>query len=157
MLNFRTLSLLLIVILLGCRNASNLVPEADINYLEKYHCWPYDVMVYTVDNIKVDSLFYTYPLQSYFGSNTKYQISTWIKYADFDSTVWSGMNKVLEQCDDNLELYNQIIKGEDIYFAGSYKYLKDKSGKEKRRYETILFLDVKANKLHSFKDINKVY
>ena len=157
MINIRILILLLIVTLIGCNNGSNFLPEADITYLEEYHCWPYDVTVYSVDNVKIDSLFYTYPLQSYFGSNPKYQVSTWIKYADFDSTIWSGMNKVLEQCDDNHELYKQVIKGEDVYYAGSYQYLKNKQGEEKRRYETILFLDVKENKLHLFKDINKVY
>lgn len=157
MINIRILSLLLIVTLLGCNRTSNLLPEADINYFEEYHCWPYDVTVYTIGNVKIDSLFYTYPLQRYFGSNPKYQVSTWTKYTDFDSTIWSGMNKVLEQCDDNHELYKLVIKEEDVYFAGSYQYLKDKQGEEKRRYETILFLNIKENKLHIFKDINKVY
>ena len=145
MKNFRILSILLIVTLLGCRNTSSLLPEADINYLEKYHCWPYEVTVYSIDNIKIDSLFYTYPLQSYFGSNPNYHVSTWAKYADFDSTNWSGMNKVLEQCDGNHELYKQVISGEDVYYAGAYQYLKNREGQEKRRYETILFLDVKEN------------
>lgn len=154
--NIKILSLVLLVALIGCKRSSNLLPKADINYLEEYHCWPYDVTVYSTENVRIDSLFYTYPLQSYFGSNPKYQVSTWAKYAEIDSTIWLGMNKVLEQC-DNKELYEQVINGEDIYYAGSYQYLKNKQGEERRRYESILFLNIEKNKLHLFKDINKVY
>lgn len=157
MIKFILLSLTLLVISFSCKRTSGLLPDADIDYNGKYHCWPYDVTVYSIDNIKIDSLFYAYPLQNYFGSNTKYKTSTWTKYADFDSTIWTGMNKVLEQCDDNHQLYKRIINGEDVYYAGSYHYLKNKQGEEKKRYETILFLDVKENELHLFRDINKVY
>lgn len=138
----------------GCNN-SNVLPGAKIGYLEKYHCWPYDVTVFSVKNIKIDSLFYTYPLKRYFGNNTKYNISTWKKYDDSDTLIWSGMNKVLEQCDDNIELYMHIMKGEEIYYSGSYQYMKNREGKQERSYKKILFLDLKSNKLHIFKDVNK--
>ena len=152
----------LVLGLSGCNN-SNVLPGAKIGYLEKYHCWPYDVTVYSVKNIKIDSLFYTYPLKRYFGNNTKYNISTWKKYDDSDwkkyddsdTLIWSGMNKVLEQCDDNIELYMHIMKGEEIYYSGSYQYMKNREGKKERSYDKILFLDLKSNKLHVFKDVNK--
>ena len=154
--------LFLVLGLSGCNN-SNVLPGAKIGYLEKYHCWPYDVTVYSVKNIKIDSLFYTYPLKRYFGNNTKYNISTWKKYDDSDwkkyddsdTLIWSGMNKVLEQCDDNIELYMHIMKGEEIYYSGSYQYMKNREGKKERSYDKILFLDLKSNKLHVFKDVNK--
>ena len=154
--------LFLVLGLSGCNNSS-VLPGAKIGYLEKYHCWPYDVTVYSVKNIKIDSLFYTYPLKRYFGNNTKYNISTWKKYDDSewkkyddsDTLIWSGMNKVLEQCDDNIELYMHIMKGEEIYYSGSYQYMKNREGKKERSYEKILFLDLKSNKLHVFKDVNK--
>ena len=154
--------LFLVLGLLGCNN-SNVLPGAKIGYLEKYHCWPYDVTVYSVKNIKIDSLFYTYPLKRYFGNNTKYNISTWKKYDDSDwkkyddsdTLIWSGMNKVLEQCDDNIELYRHIMKREEIYYSGSYHYMENREGKKERAYEKILFLDLKSNKLHVFKDVNK--
>lgn len=154
--------LFLVLGLSGCNN-SNVLPGAKIGYLEKYHCWPYDVTVYSVKNIKIDSLFYTYPLKRYFGNNTKYNISTWKKYDDSDwkkyddsdTLIWSGMNKVLEQCDNNIELYMHIMKGEEIYYSGSYQYMKNREGKQERSYEKILFLDLKSNKLHIFKDVNK--
>lgn len=164
--------LFLVLGLLGCNN-SNVLPGAKIGYLEKYHCWPYDVTVYSVKNIKIDSLFFTYPLIRYFGNNTKYNISTWKKYDDStwkkyddsdwkkyddsDTLIWSGMNKVLEQCDDNIELYMHIMKGEEIYYSGSYHYMENREGKKERSYEKILFLDLKSNKLHVFKDINKLW
>lgn len=150
---------------MGCYNSNSILPKAKINHLEKYHCWPYDVTVYSVKNIKIDSLFYTYPLKQYFGNNTKYNISTWKKYDDSDwkkyddsdTLIWSGMNKVLEQCDDNIELYMHIMKGEEIYYSGSYHYMENREGKKERSYEKILFLDLKSNKLHVFKDINKLW
>ena len=154
--------LFLVLGLSGCYD-SHVLPGAKIGYLEKYHCWPYDVTVYSVKNIKIDSLFYTYPLKRYFGNDTKYNISTWKKYDDLDwkkyddsdTLIWSGMNKVLEQCDDNIELYMHIMKGEEIYYSGSYQYMKNREGKKERSYEKILFLDLKTNKLHVFKDVNK--
>ena len=161
----RIILFLLIINLLGCYNSNSILPKAKINHLEKYHCWPYDVTVYSVKNIKIDSLFYTYPLKQYFGNNTKYNISTlkkyddsdWKKYDDSDTLIWSGMNKVLEQCDDNIELYMHIMKGEEIYYSGSYHYMENREGKKERSYEKILFLDLKSNKLHVFKDINKLW
>ena len=156
--------LFLVLGLSGCYD-SHVLPGAKIGYLEKYHCWPYDVTVYSVKNIKIDSLFYTYPLKRYFGNDTKYNISTWKKYDDSDwkkyddsdTLIWSGMNKVLEQCDDNIELYMHIMKGEEIYYSGSYHYMENREGKKERSYEKILFLDLKSNKLHVFKDINKLW
>ncbi len=161
----RIILFLLIINLLGCYNSNSILPKAKINHLEKYHCWPYDVTVYSVKNIKIDSLFFTYPLIRYFGNNTKYNISTWKKYDDSDwkkyddsdTLIWSGMNKVLEQCDDNIELYMHIMKGEEIYYSGSYHYMENREGKKERSYEKILFLDLKSNKLHVFKDINKLW
>ncbi len=158
MVSLRIFFILSIAILFGCNeDTSNILPKGDIKYLEKYHCWPYDVNVYSIDEVKIDSLFYSYPLRSYFEDNPKYKIATWTKYLEVDTTIWYGMDKTLEQCDENIELYNQILKGSDIFYSGSYQYFKNQQGKQRRRYERILFLDLSNNKLHIFKDINKVY
>jgi len=150
--------ILLMAILLGCNeNTSNILPEGDLKYLEKYHCWPYDVNVYSIDEVKIDSLFYSYPLRSYFGENPKYKITAWTKYDEIDTTAWHGMNKTLEECDDNIELHNQLLKGNDIYYTGIYQDFKVLKGEKRRKYEKILFLDLVNNRLHIFKDINKVY
>lgn len=158
MVSSRIFFILLIATLFGCsENTCYILPKGNLKYVEKYHCWPYDVNVYSVDEVVIDTLFYTYPLKSYFGDNSKYKISTWTKYSEIDTTVWYGMDKTLEECDDNIELYDQILKGSDIYYAGHYQYFKNKQGNQRRRYERILFLDLNNNKLHIFKDINKVY
>jgi hypothetical protein len=150
--------MLLVAILFGCtENTSNILPNGELKYLEKYHCWPYDVEIYSVDEVKVDSLFYTYPLRSYFGEHPKYNMTKWAKYDEIDTTLWLGMNKTLEQCDGNIELHNQILNESEIYYTGIYQDFKVLEGKEKRKYEKILFLDLNNNKLHIFKDINKVY
>lgn len=50
--------MLLVAILFGCsENTPNILPDGELKYLEKYHCWPYDVDVYSVDGVEVDSLF----------------------------------------------------------------------------------------------------
>jgi len=148
---------LILIMCLGCQNVSNILPATDLKYLEEYHCWPYNVNVYSIDEVKIDSLFYIYPLKSYYGDNPKYKTVTWTKYSEVDTTVWYGMDMTLKQCDDNTELYNQILKGSDIYYAGSYQYFKNLQGEQRRRYEKILFLDFSNNKLHIFNDVNKVY
>ena len=153
----KTAIYLIILIFMGCQNGSNILPGTDFKYLEEYHCWPYNVNIYSINDIKIDSLFYTYPLKSYFGENPKYKITTWTKYDKIDTNVWHGMNKTLKQCDDNIELYNQLLKGTDIYYAGIYQDFKVLKGEKKRKYEKILFLDLVNNRLHVFKDINKVY
>ena len=158
MVNLKIIFILLMAILFGCNEKnSSILPKGDLNYLEKYHCWPYDVNVYSVNNVKIDSLFYAYPLKSFFGDNPKYEVTNWKKYSEIDTTIWYGMDKTLEQCDDNIELYNQRLKGGDIYYAGSYHYFKNQKGEQRRRYEKILFLDLVNKRLHIFKDINKVY
>ena len=149
---------MLLAILFSCNESStNVLPNVNLKYLEKYHCWPYDVNVYSVEGVMGDSLFHNYPLQSYFGNHSKYEISTWSKYSSFDKTLWSGMNKSLKECDGNIELYDQIIKGDEIYYSGSYHYNKNLKNIKKRRYEEILFFNLKNNKVHIFKNINKVY
>lgn len=148
-----------LLIVSGCNISSNkdIVPFEIHNKVSSYHCWPYDVDVYPVSNIKIDSLFYSYPLGSYFGKNPKYKMTTWTRYGEIDTTVWRGMQSTLEQCDDNIELHNQILKGNDVYYSGIYRNFKALKGAEIRRYEKILFLDLANNRLHIFQDINKVF
>lgn len=141
----------------SCNNTSGILPDMELQHSEKYHCWPYNVNVFTTSSVTVDSLFYTYPLKSYFGENPKYKIATWAKYEKIDTTEWDGMNKTLMECDENIELYNQVLKGGEIYFAGSYRYFLNQHGERRRQYEVILFLDLGNNKMHIFKDINKLY
>lgn len=151
--------ILLLFIVSGCGSFSNsdIAPFEIQDKVSSYHCWPYNVDVYSVSNIKIDSLFYTYPLKSYFGNNPKYKVANWSIYSDIDTTEWYGMDKELSECDDNTELYNQRLKGSPIYYAGSYRYNKNQQGDRRITFEKILFLDLANNRLHIFQDINKVY
>lgn len=135
------------------------LPGIELEYLYKYHCWPYEVTVYSFEGLKYDSLFYTYPRKSIFELITNYLISTWAKYQsnNIDTLEWYGMDKTLEHCDENIELYLNVLSENSIYYAGYYKYFKNKSGKKKRKYERIVFLDSNNKKLHIFNDINKVF
>ena len=148
----------LLIVISGCNvNTSGILPDSDLTHLEKYHCWPYNVEVYSFDELEIDSLFYSFPSRSYFGTDSKYEETTWSKYNDIDTTVWKGMDKTLKECDDNTTLYKQLLKGRDIYYAGKYSLMKIKSGEKRRRYEEVLFLDPTDKKVHVFKDVNKVY
>jgi hypothetical protein len=153
--------LFLFFIILGCGNPSgtdsDIVPFRILDKVGSYHCWPYDVNVYSIDDIKIDSLFYTYPSKSYFGENPKYNATTWVRYDQIDTALWYGMDDIIKQCDGNNELHNQRLNGGDIYYAGIYQHLKNQQGEKRRSYEKILFLDLVNKRLHIFKDINKVY
>ena len=148
---------ILCLICIGCHNTSDILPDTRLKHLEEYHCWPYDVNVYSLDEVKIDSLLFIYPLNSYYRSNPKYKTTTWTMYSGIDTTIWYGMDKTLEQCEENTELFNQILKRDDVYYAGKYQYIKNKQGDKRRRYDEILFLDIRHKKLHIFKDINKLY
>lgn len=150
-------SLTIIIISIGCQNVTDILPATDIKHIEKYHCWPYNVNVYSIEKVEIDSLFYTYPLKGFFVNNPKYKISTWAKYSKIDTCEWLGIKKTLKQCDGNNELYLKVLKGSDIYYAGSYQYFKNQQGKQKRSYEKILILDLSNKKLHIFKNVNKVF
>lgn len=158
MISFRNFSTLLIAMFFGCsKNTTTILPDVELKHVEKYHCWPYDVNVFSTGTVTVDSLFYTYPLESYFEGKPKYKIATWTKYSKIDTTVWYGMDKTLGQCDHNIELYNQVLNGGEVYYAGSYQYFKNRQGERRIAFEVILFLDLRGNRLHIFKDINKIY
>ena len=149
--------IILIAILFGCNgNTSDILPDNELKFLKNYHCWPYDVNIYSIDEVKIDSFFYNYPQRSYFGENPKYKITTWTKYDENDIKV-RHMNWTFEHCDGNNELYNQLLIGNDIYFTGIYQSMKNKKGEEIKCYEKILFLDLVNKRIHIFKDINYIY
>ncbi|KAA3613110.1 MAG: hypothetical protein D8M58_12440 [Calditrichaeota bacterium] len=150
---------LLICVLISCNDVTDIFPE-DVNsikHIENYHCWPYNVSVYSIDQLEIDSLFFTYPLKSYFEDYSIYEVSTWSLYSEYDTVLWHGFDKTLRACDGNIELINQVMKKVDIYYSGCYRYVKDRDSEDRKRYEKILFLDLRNKKLHIFQDINKIY
>lgn len=149
--------ILTVLALTSCNNFKEPIPNVDIVYTDKYHCWPYDVEIYSVKNVKIDSTFFKYPQKDYFGNNSKYIATTWALYKDIDTLLFDGLDITLRECDDNKSLYQGIIKGDKIYYSGIYRLNRNLEGVKKRVYDEILFLDLKNNKLHIFKDINKVY
>jgi hypothetical protein len=140
----------------GCHFDNGDFPFRINDEISSYHCWPYDVNVYSVSEIKPDTLFFTYPLGNFSESNARFEISSWKKYNEIDSSNWNGMLETLKQCNDNVDLYNHIIKGNKVYYCGSYRNFKVQTGL-KRYYNEILFLDFTNKELHVFKDINKIY
>jgi len=153
--NFVRLSFLVLVILLpACTSIYKVLPETSLIIKDKYHCWPYNVSVYSVGQVTIDSTFFTYPIREV--SDDRYEHSTWVKYEDSDSHNWSGMDKTLKECDGNKVLYNQIESGKDIYFAGTYSHLKNWEGKKMRNYDMIYCLAIEKMELHIFKDMNKM-
>lgn len=148
----------MVICFYACRErTSNILSEGEIHYLENYHCWPYDVSIYSIDKVKIDSSFYNYPLNDYFDGNEKYKITHWTKYNEIDTTIWNGMDSTLKKCDDNIDLYNSMLREHSIYFAGMYRNITGSSGSQKRQYAKIMFIDLSNNRLHIFKDINKIF
>ncbi len=154
LVRLRFFFIILVAILFSCHgNTSDILPGTNLKFLNNYHCWPYDVNVYSIDKVKLDSVFFSYPLRSYFGENPKFKITTWTKYDEKDLKIWH-MKWTLENCVGNIELYNQLLKGNDIYYTGIYQSMKNKKGEEFKSYEKILFLDVVYRRIHIFEDIN---
>lgn len=156
-MRMKIISFLLCSFIFGCQNHSNLIHGAKFEYVNSYHCWPYDVEVYSVSNVTIDSLFFSYPSTTFKRGYPKLSLSTWDDYAKLDTIVWYGMEKTLNDCDENNELYQQIINEESVYYSGLYRYVKNLAGNKIRRYEIITFLDLQRMKVHIFKDMNKVY
>ena len=154
LVSLRFFFIILVAILFSChRNTSDILPGSNLKFLNNYHCWPYDVNVYSIDKVKLDSVFFSYPLRSYFGENPKYQITTWTKYDEKDINI-RHMKSTLQNCVGNSELYNQLLNGIDIYYTGTYQSMKNKKGEKFKSYEKILFLDLVNRRIHIFEDIN---
>ena len=154
LVSLRFFFIILVAILFSCHgNTSDILPGSNLKFLNNYHCWPYDVNVYSIDKVKLDSVFFSYPLRSYFGENPKYKITTWTKYDEKDTKIWH-MNWTLQNCVGNIELYDQLLNGTDIYYTGIYQSMKNKKGEEFKSYEKILLLDLVYKRIHIFEDIN---
>lgn len=136
---------------------SGIVPAGDLHHVEDYHCWPYDVSVYSIDEVKLDSSFHRYPLDGYFSESAEYERTRWTNYNENDTALWSGMDSTLKACDGNTDLYRSLLGDGSMYFAGTYRTIIVSNGSRKRKYDRILFLDVTNHRLHIFKDINKVF
>ena len=136
---------------------SGVLPDGDPRYLEDYHCWPYDVSIYAIDEVKLVPEFVRYPLDSYFSEGEETGITHWTNYNEIDTALWNGMDSTLNGCDGNTDLYRSLLGGGPIYFAGTYRNMIVSSGSRKQVYERLLFLDLTKKRLHIFKDVNKVF
>lgn len=144
----------LILLLISCSKFNrNYFPKGvEINHIENYACWPYDVDVYSVNKLDYDSLFFKYPLNDICSSDCKL-----VKWSKYDSVSVEGLSKfsnTLSQCEDSLSLLESIEQGNTLYYSGCYKVLKLKNGKSKRIFNNVTFFDEKSLKVFSFENIN---
>jgi len=146
------LLLFLILLFTRCTNTSNLIPQSILVKKGSYHCWPYDVTIFSFFEIDIDSTFYTYPRLNNF--DERYELSRWAKYNEFDKSSWFGMDKTLRDCDGNRTLHSLIESGEDLYYAGLYDYSEGWGGKKTKNYEMISFISLEEKELHVFKNMN---
>ncbi len=136
---------------------SGVLPTGGLHYLKGYLCWPYNVSVFSIDDVKLDSAFYRYPLDDYLLKSGEYGITRWTNYSPIDTVIWYGMDSTLKGCNDHNDLYDALMRGDSLYFAGTYRNMIVPNGSRKQAYERIIFLDVTRKRLHIFKDINKVF
>ena len=148
--------LLLILIISSCENSSSTLPN-ELAFIEDYHCWPYNVEVYTVENLKTDNHIVEYPLDNFCSGSDKVFQTKWVKFKNLDTAVQNGYISMLSKCDDHSGLHDQIIKGNEIYFAGCYKYGKNRENDKVKFYYDITFLDVNEKELHVLEYINYIY
>lgn len=144
--------------LLACGGkTSSILPDAELSYLSGYHCWPYDASIYSTGGLEFDPSWLSYPLDDFFSTGGKYTITHWTDYAAIDTALWNGMDSTLSECVGNNELHRSLLNGDPVYFSGMYRNMIVANGGKKRKYAQILFLDLRNQRLHMFKDINKVF
>lgn len=136
---------------------SGILPEGDLTYEEDYLCWPYNVSVYSIEGLQVGPTLQHYPLDSYLPGGKELERTRWTRYNEVDTAEWHGMDSTLKDCVGNTDLYHSLVSGNPIYFAGTYSRMVVETGVRRRQYETLLFLDTTHQRLHMFKDINKVF
>ena len=153
------LQIIALILLISCSKIeTQILANNKLKFEYKYHCWPYDVKVYRIeDDIIMDTLLGTYPLDNYFDKSNKYEISKWKKYSDNDTTEWKGIEKTVKKCDDNKQLYSLMLDGKELYYSGLYQHYKVSGDHKTRKYEVLLILSIDNSQVHIFKDINKVH
>lgn len=154
--------ILSLVVLFGCDDDNHIFPNANVKYIGKYHCWPYNVKMYSVNEIKVDSLFFTYPLHEFSDvyvkcrSDKKCHLLKWTAFNKLESQIsysfeWDLKNNNEDTMPENL--LKQIKADTEMYFTGGYRYFKsEKNAKEKRFYKIALYIP-KEKQLHIFEEL----
>ena len=142
---------------MSCNDYREILPRGKIQYFSNYHCWPFDVKVYSINDFTFDSLIFSYPLPEFCSKLPKCNLTKWSQYSSSVDSEWYGFDKTLEKCDDNTELINQLKNESTLFYAGCHKYYLDQNGIRKKGYIEIMFLDTSQKKLHLFENINLLY
>ena len=64
-MKFKILCLFWFCIVFSCNNISNIIPVSKSSYIEKYHCFPYEVSMYNLKNVLFNDDFFQYPRQQF--------------------------------------------------------------------------------------------
>lgn len=153
-----------LLIMQCCISKSELFPNsnASLVYTRGYHCWPYNVKVYSIEKIVTDSLFFTYPKDEFLFERRKCPQSRecfFVRWTPFNELEEALINSVKWDLNNNKEAFipNQVLErigsGDKIYFAGAYRFFKNTSSQENKvLYKVVLFFP-ESCELHVFQEV----
>ena len=140
----------------SCNDGVKKVPDGSKLVFElEYHCYPYNVDVYKVNNLNIETDFYELPMLE--SQNKKCKLTKWTKFTQLESKEQIGYRSFLKKCDANSDLDMSLEENDEIYFSGLYQYLLNREGKKVKCYDRIYFLNETKKRFHLFNDINTLY
>jgi hypothetical protein len=145
-------ALVLVLSIIGCQNASDLLPNHELVYLESYHCWPYDVATYSTGPLSLDTVLTSYPLPSACDEADPIQMK-WMKFNALEDDIREGLIAMIEKCDDEPVLTARSFNDKDLYYSGCYHLILDGNGSEGASYGKLAFFHPGEQKLYVFEDI----
>ncbi|MGM0480230.1 MAG: hypothetical protein ACQERC_13490 [Bacteroidota bacterium] len=135
----------------SCYRVDNDALFDDLNKENNFHCWPYDVKVYSFEPQELDSLLYHFPKGEL--CSEEYELLKWSNEGAVSNMAQDDLSATLLKCDDSQGIEEIKVK-EGTMYSGCYREFILKEGEKKKVFEQILILDKDSLKLYSFENIN---
>lgn len=150
--------LTLFCILMFCKNGADIAPNITMRLIGGDHCWPYNLKVYEIGNLPVDSMLYQYPRSSYYGLKRNYDLqATWKRFSDSSSHFPNGLKSFFIECDAATRFPGLLGEENDVLYAGSYTYMLGIGGAKSPHYNELLLIDLSEQKMYILDFMNYSY
>lgn len=143
--------LVVVALLLGCNTANEYVPQK-LTLIDHVHCWPYDVEVYSLEELNGMDDLDGYPR---IRLREKEEMVEWSRAAEIPGGI-EGL--VPSTCDDTARISDLFKTNEmECFVSGTYYQMKNENGSSYRHYNSIAIIDSASQTLYVFEDINKIW
>lgn len=147
------LYLLLSLFLFSCSSNSDIIPCTKLSEIDSYHCYPFNVKTYHVEGLKEDVLL-QFPDENFSSDNEEYLLTKWTDFVELDTTDQRVWKSRLGKCDGNTYLQKELLQGDDIYFAGCFRFRLDRDKERYADYYKAIFFNKDSMRLHLLKDLD---